>query len=144
MLQEAIEKCPDACWHKGEDEWIFSWIVYHIIETASFYSNSNPDDMVWGLISKIDWENDSEEEVIKKKEANISKVIMIEYAESIRQKISNILSNSKDKDLLEKDDFHWFNSIFEKYIYLLRHNMFHLGELSQLLRNNKSDRIEWR
>ena len=144
MLQEAIENCPDELWYKGGDEWIFSWIVYHIIETANFYSKDNPDEMTWGVISQIDWDNDSEEDIKKKKEKNITKEIMEEYADTIKQQINEILSNTTDEHLLRKDDFHWFNSIYEKYIYLLRHNMFHLGELAQLLRFTKCERIKWK
>jgi hypothetical protein len=144
MLQEAIENCPDEFWHFGEDGWIYSWIVYHVIETANFYFHSNPDDMVWGEISEIDWKNDTKEEILSKKKKNITKEEMLNYLGYMREQLAEHLSNSKDNDLLEKDDFHWFGSIFEKYVYLLRHNSLHIGELSYILRTTESKRLEWK
>ena len=99
MLHEAIEKCPKEVWYKGKEGWIYSWIVYHIIETANFYSQNNPDNMIWGKISKIDWDKDSQKEIIKKKEINITKVAMIDYANDIKKQISDILSDLLDEDL---------------------------------------------
>ena len=45
---------------------------------------------------------------------------------------------------MKKDDFGWFESIFEKLVYLLRHNAHHIGELARTLREWDCERIKWR
>ena len=143
MLKEAIENCTEPNWHRGKDEWTYSWIIYHIIETADFYSRNNPEDMVWGRRVDIKWEENSEEE-IKRKKTSISKEFLLEYVEEIEQRLSNLFSSNNDEELLKKDDFSWFDSIYEKLLYLLRHNSYHLGELAKDLRDFGCERIKWR
>ncbi len=142
MLRESIDNCPDLKWHEGTDGWTYSYIIFHIIETASFYSKNNPDDMKWGDKAGIDWKRNTEEEIEDKK-SKISKEFLLSYLQEIESKLSNIFSTTVDRDLLKKDDFHWFGSIYEKLVYLLRHNSYHLGELANLLREWNAERIKW-
>ncbi len=142
MLRDAVDKCPEEKWHEGEGDWIYSWSVYHIIETADFYSRNNPESMTWGIKTGINWDIDSKDEIISKK-SKITKSFLNNYLEEIELRISRSLSETKDKDLLLKDDFRWFDSVYEKLVYLLRHNSFHIGELAQKLRNWRSERLKW-
>lgn len=142
MLKSAIEKCPDQYWNEAQDGWTFSHIIFHIIETANFYSRSNPDEMDWGKKAGINWEENTEEEIIEKK-SRINKTFLFNYSKEIESRISNFLLSTNDKDLLKKDDFPWFDSIYEKLIYLLRHNSYHIGELAQILRASYVDRLKW-
>jgi len=143
MLKDAIEKCPDQYWNEAEDEWTFSWISFHIIETANFYSKSNPDEMVWGKKAGINYEDNTEEEIIERK-SKITKIFLLDYSKEIEQRISNFLLTINDIDLLKSDDFPWFKSIYEKLIYLLRHNSYHLGELALILRVSEGENLEWK
>ena len=142
MLVEAIVKCPNEKFHDGIGDWSYSFSIYHIIETAHFYILDNPDTMKWGNRAGFDWNTDSKETISKKKK-EITKEMLLEYYEEIEERISNFLNEKSDEDLLKKDGFHWFSSIYEKLIYLLRHNSFHVGELAKTLREWETDRIKW-
>ena len=61
----------------------------------------------------------------------------------IEKRITEIFDSEDDLELLNKDNFHWFQSIYEKYLYLLRHDMHHIGELNKALRDWKCTRISW-
>jgi hypothetical protein len=58
-------------------------------------------------------------------------------------KITDFLKNINYDQLVSKDDFKWFSSVFEKLLYLLRHNQHHLGELSRMLREWECTRVKW-
>ena len=142
MLIDALSKCPEDRFHDGIGEWSYSYVVYHIIETADFYIRNNPDEMKWGSKAGYDWNTDSKE-TIEKKKKEISKALLLEYLEEVDKKVIDFLKDKSDKDLLKKDDFHWFASIYEKLVYLLRHNSFHVGELAKTLREWECNRIKW-
>ena len=143
MLREAIRNCPNHKWHDGKDDWIFSYLAYHIVETADFYTQEDYEKMKWGKVSSIDWDKDSKEEINEKKK-KVTKKLVFDYLEEMNRIIIEILENKSDEDLLKKDSFYWFDSIYEKMLYLLRHNSFHIGELAFMLREWDADRIKWR
>ena len=142
MLKQTIDKIPDDKWHKGKNKWIYSWGVYHVIETADFYSLTYHEDMQWGKVADIDWKKDSEEEIEKKK-LNLTKKMMYDYMDEMDKRITKFLENKSDEDLLKKDSYYWFESIYGKLIYLLRHNSFHIGELAKALRDWDCERFKW-
>ncbi|NPD89490.1 MAG: DinB family protein [Asgard group archaeon] len=142
MLREALIKCPDEKFHESIGEWSYSWTIYHIIETAEFYIRDTHEGMKWGSRAGFDWNEDSKK-IISKKKSEITKKFLFEYLEDINERVINFLKEKSDKDLLKKDGFHWFKSIYEKLVYLLRHNSFHLGELAKTLREWKCERIKW-
>jgi len=142
ILKQAIEKIPEDKIHDGKSDWIYSWNIYHIIETADFYIRDNHEDMEWGKKADIDWDKDSKERIEEKK-PKINKEFLLKYMGEIEKKINNILENSSDEDLMNKDGFYWFDSILGKLIYLLRHNHHHIGELAHALREWDCERIRW-
>jgi uncharacterized damage-inducible protein DinB len=142
MLIDALSKCPEESFHDGIGDWSFSYTIYHIIETAEFYIRNSPDGMKWGSRAGFDWNNDSKETISKMKK-KLAKELLLEYLEEIQNRINQFLKEKTDKDLLKQDDFHWFDSIYEKLVYLLRHNSFHIGELAKTLREWETDRIKW-
>ena len=142
MLIDALSKCPKERFHDGIGEWSYSYTIYHIIETAEFYIRNTPDGMKWGSRAGFDWDTDSKETISKMKK-KITKAMLLEYIEEIQKRINQFLKEKTDDDLLKKDEFHWFDSIYEKLVYLLRHNSFHIGELAKTLREWKTDRIKW-
>jgi len=142
MLKQAIEKYPNELWGEDKGDWTYSWTIHHIIETTEYYIANSPESMKWGKRVGIDWDNDSKESIIRKK-AGISKTFLLEYLEEMKNKVNSFLKESNENDMMEKDEFHWFHSIFEKLVYLLRHNTLHLGELSKTLRDNGFERMKW-
>ena len=142
MAKIAIYACPEDKWHSGTEDWVYSFTIYHIIETADFYSRDNPETMNWGKKAGIDWNKDQKEDIEEKK-LKISKEFLLNYLEEIRERIRSLLSETDDNSLLQKDKFHWFDSVFEKLLYLLRHNSHHIGELARTLRDYDCDRIKW-
>ncbi|MHA1743933.1 MAG: hypothetical protein ACTSV6_06755, partial [Candidatus Heimdallarchaeota archaeon] len=65
------------------------------------------------------------------------------YLKEIEEKVSTYLKTLSFEQLLEKDGFKWFSSIFEKLLYLLRHTAHHLGELGRMLREWDCKRMKW-
>jgi hypothetical protein len=144
MLRQAIENITEEFWMTAINDWSFSWNIYHIIETAEFYSRNTPLGMEWGERAGINWEMDTEEEINKKK-LRITKEFLLNYLEEIEDKITNILTNTKDDDFFKTDEFDQGTLyVFEKFVYLLRHNMHHIGELNKALRDSNNQRISWR
>jgi hypothetical protein len=144
MTRDAIEQIPDADWTKGinsDDEWFYALRVYHIIETAEFYARDTHEGFKWGtrLGEPNWWDRISHKKAAEK----VIKGDMLVYLNDIAQYLENNLKRLDDQALLKKDGFHWFSSILEKLQYLLRHNSFHLGELTQQLRGLGHKRIEW-
>jgi len=144
MLREAIENITEEFWQTSENDWSYSWNIYHIIETAEFYSRNTPQGMEWGKRANINWEIDSEEEINNKK-SQITKEFLLQYLEEVEKRISDILINSTDDEFFNTDEFDQGNLfVLEKLIYLLRHNMHHIGELNKVLRDSNNERISWR
>ncbi|MHA2213265.1 MAG: hypothetical protein ACW992_08905, partial [Candidatus Thorarchaeota archaeon] len=141
MLRQAIENIPDSQWHYGANEWFYSLTVYHIVETAEFYVNSSPEAMVWGKRGGFVWDDvkDIKSDVLPR----ITKESQIEYASDIGSCIDSLLKSITPDELSQPDGFHWFSSVFEKLLYLLRHCAHHVGELNRALRESDNERISW-
>jgi hypothetical protein len=132
MLESAINNAPDEKWHSGVGQWYFSQTAYHIIETAQFYLGSDPDVMKWGARAGIIWDDvgDIEKEVLPK----LTKELVNFYLLEIGKKLADAMRSVPNDEFFKTDGFHWFSSIFEKLMYLLRHTNYHVGELNRALR----------
>ena len=141
MLRDAINNVTDERWHDGKDKWFFSLNAYHIVETMDFYNGMDPDVMKWGGRAGFEWKKgiDRKTEILPK----ITKGLVLAYLDDIEQAITTRIGGMKAGDILTKDKFHWFDSIFEKYLYLLRHTMHHTGELIRTLREWELDPAKW-
>jgi hypothetical protein len=142
MLRQGIEKIPDNQWEYGRDEWFYSVRVHHILKNAEFYSEDNPPEeelLGRGELRGLWWEKMSDEEAAK----SITKQEVIKYLDEMQRQINQQLKVYSDMDLLKKDGFHEFSSISEKFILLLRHSSYHIGELALSLRSLECDRIKW-
>ena len=155
ILRQSIENVPDEKWAigieiinkpwsetKGMNVWYFSERVYHIIQTIEFYSNDDPSIMKWGSrIGGIDWKSESPETTAMR----IEKDDMLNYLEEIKEKLEKKLRSFSDKDMFETDGFsEWQESRLAKFLYTMRHSMWHIGELSRALRDYECDRTKWR
>jgi hypothetical protein len=144
MTRNAIEQIPENEWTHGvesDKDWFYSLRVYHIIETAEFYFRDTPKGMLWGArLGQVKWwETISAQEAAEK----VVKGDMLIYMNEMAQYIEENLKRVSDKDLLAKGGFQGFSTILEKYIYLIRHTTYHLGELTMDLRVRGLDRIKW-
>ena len=145
LLKQAIEKISDDYWRKvlsidKDNYWVFSLTVYHILETSDFYMKSSPEGMEWGSKGNLDWDSSSP---LEQKISNLSKSFLLKYLEEIQTKLEKNFTSTPASQLLESDDFTWFPCILDKYFYLLRHNIMHIGELNKALRDWKCPRINW-
>ncbi|NHJ49881.1 MAG: DinB family protein [Asgard group archaeon] len=138
MLREAIENCPDEYWYGTDKDWNYSRTAYHIIETQEFYLRNTPEGMEWGKLL-----GDTENPDLSAVDIYPSKVVLVNYLEELETKIKKYLKDVKLDDLLTKDGFKWFSSVFEKLLYLLRHNAHHLGEMGRMLREWDCQRMKW-
>lgn len=143
MLYQAVQNASETLWLKNINEWSFSWVSYHIIETADFYSRDTPNGMEWGKYTGINWKTDTEKEILEKK-SSITKQSLLSYLEAIESRITQVLELRSESELFSKDGFEeFFPSILEKFLYLLRHDTYHLGELSKALRDHECKRLKW-
>ena len=142
MLRDAVEKVTSDKWHKGTGEWHFSLTAYHVVETMRFYNGSDPEEMKWGERAGFSWNKDMviENDVLPL----ITKELVLEFLGEVESELSSRLSGLSLQDLVEKDGFHWFTCVFEKYMYLLRHNMHHIGEMVRTLREWGQGPAKWR
>lgn len=154
MLRQCVENVPDDKWSvglktidkpwaeaKGENIWYYSDRVYHIIQTVEFYTNDDPKTMKWGgRIGGIEWREESPEVTASR----IKKNDMLEYIEETEKKLREKLMSISDNDLFETDGFsEWQASRLAKFLYTMRHSMWHIGELSRALRDYDSKRTRW-
>ena len=145
LLLESINNCPDKNWFQIEKTdansfWMYGLTVYHIIETTVFYMRDNPEGMVWGNKGQFNWEK---QEPLEEKFRYLTKSLVIEYLKNTKKAFDNLLDSFEDVSFFEQDDFEWFSSRLNKYLYLLRHNLMHIGELNKNLRDNQLPRLKW-
>jgi len=141
MIRSAIDNISLVKFHTSYGEWYYSQNLYHIIETMDFYSRGSPDEMSWGQRAGYNWDDvqNVEDDILPL----LSKQLMTDYLREMEVVITDILKPISTKELFSKDGFHWFESIFHKYIYLLRHNQHHIGELSLVLRILDEKPAKW-
>ena len=141
MLRTAIENVPDEKWHDGSEGWFFSLNAYHIVETMEFYMNDSPDGWKWGSRAGFDWDTveNKDKDILPK----ITKKLVSTYLDDMEKLVTKSLNSMDTKKLDSKDGFHWFESVLENLLYLLRHNMHHVGELSRSLRDWGCKRSKW-
>lgn len=141
MLEQAITTVSLDDWTQGDGEWFFSFRIYHIIETIDFYTLDSPKLMEWGARAGFDWNTtDSIEiDIIPL----ITRKLIENYLSEMIAKLKKYLLRYDDSHLLQNDEFTWFVNIFEKMIYLLRHTVYHIGELHKALRDFGGVRAIW-
>jgi len=138
MLRNAIENAPDEYWYGKNHDWNYSRTLYHIVETQRFYIRDSPEGMKWGkLLKELATDDTPQDEVYP------PRVILMDFLEKTEVEVRNYIKGLTFEKLLEKDDFKWFSSVFEKLLYLMRHNQHHIGELARMLRDWGCDRVKW-
>jgi hypothetical protein len=141
QIKQAIDNVSNEIWQLYENDWAFVETVYHIIETAEFYTRDVPDGMEWGKNAGINWKEETVERA-RTKFKSLSKDFLYSYLTETENKVEKFFQTHEK--LLIKDNWaDYFPSTLDRLLYLLRHNHHHIGELNRVLRYYKSKRINW-
>ncbi len=55
MYEETIRSIPDGHWRTGDIDYLIpARLVYHVLETADFYSSEKPEGFPWGQRFNVD------------------------------------------------------------------------------------------
>lgn len=140
MLRKAIASIPDENFHICEGKWYYSLTLYHIIETIDFYSRATPEGMKWGSRGGFDWKlaEDVKTDVLGK----LSKEMINVYLDDMESRLNNLFKQTEN--LFDRDEFDWFDSAFQKLVYLLRHSQHHIGELAFAIRKLGMEPLRWK
>lgn len=141
MIKSALNDADNSIWSFRCGDWFFSITLYHIIETMDFYSRENPGTMKWGKRAGYSWEE--VKDISKDILPLITRDLLQDYQNEMEEKITKTLQKMSDDAFSRKDGFHWFESIFQKFVYLLRHNQHHLGEVAFAMRTNNAGILKW-
>jgi hypothetical protein len=141
MTKDAVDFVPTSKWHEGYGKWFFSLNAYHTVETIEFYFRDDPKGMKWGGRAGFSW--DDVKEIKDDVLPMITKDLVLEYIEEVKESLSTKLQDSTDEQLLKNDKFKGFSCILEKLQYALRHTAQHCGELAYALRTWNAPRVKW-
>ncbi len=140
MCQDAIESIAEEHWQAGDIEYLIpARIMYHVLETADFYSSSTPEGFVWGQRFKTEGQPDRPEKSLTKEQAQT-------YLKEIVEKVDGWLQGMNDAAFLAAEKaFPWTGSaVLGRALYLLVHCHQHLGEINAELRQRGLPRVKWR
>ena len=127
-------------WKEDENDWVYAYILFHIVEALEFYNSNSAEE--WKPINDVSANSrEKETKSLMKKD----KQFFEDYVDRVEKQTLAVLGKLSDQDLLKNDGFgsRGFKSIMHKYIYVVRHCMYHLGELTKSLRSRGMERIIW-
>jgi len=140
MYEEAIRSIPDGHWRTGDIDYLIpARLVYHVLETADFYSSGKPEGFPWGQRFDVDPWDALPEQLPTKDEA-------LEYHREAMDKVRTWLSGLDDPGILSQEAaFPWTGStLLGRALYLLVHYRQHMGEINAELRRRGLPRVKWR
>lgn len=143
----AIDALPKKPWTVDPKTKVgYGQRLYHLIEALEFYGAEDPKTMDWGHLIQMPKnipENEWGEIFKKQSEKYLSEDIFKNYLAEIMTKLETRLSELTDEEIFGKDQFLWFENRLAKYLYVQRHTLWHLGELSLWLRTNDLPPLSW-
>ena len=140
MYEEAIKCIPEEHWRTGDVDYLIpARLVYHVLETADFYSSQKPEGFPWGQRFGVDPWDALPEQLPTKDEA-------LEYHREVMDKVKTWLDGLDDPIMLSQEtEFSWTGStVLGRVLYLVIHYRQHLGEINAELRRRGLPRIKWR
>ena len=145
LLSQVITNIDDDKWFQIQFQnkdtfWVYSLTIYHILETTDFYNRTSPEGMKWGAKGQIDWDSSLP---LDEKIKYLTKSFLRVYLNEIKENLTQVFNSLTYQQIVGTDNFSWFSSILDKYLYLLRHNMMHIGELNKTLRDYQQPRLQW-
>lgn len=145
MLQQAIEKCPEALWNQADDKAKFWHIAYHALFYTHLYLNTTGAEFKpWAkhredyqFMGSIPWDNNR----LPKIGAPYQQAELLDYIAFCRQQIDHHVPTL---DLTAPSGFDWLPmSKFELQIYTIRHLQQHTGELMERLGSRADISVDW-
>lgn len=135
MLQEVIDKCPDAMWQNTPDREQFWHVAYHVLFYVHLYLQPTEADFTpWRL------HRDEGRSLDKTVVRPYTKAEVLEYLDLCRAEVAKQVPQL---DLDAPSGFYWlpFNKLALQF-YNIRHLQHHTGELSDRLGRLDID-LEW-
>jgi hypothetical protein len=140
MLQQAVEKCPDARWNHPGDANKFWQVVYHTLFFTDLYLHQRREDFRPWAHSRRQYEQLSKQPSPQ----------LEPYGKEEMQDYLNYVRRQVDEKLMEIDleadssGFHWlpFGKL-ELQIYNIRHIQQHTGELMERLGACEGIEVDW-
>jgi hypothetical protein len=139
MYEELIKSIPNEHWRTGDINYLIpARLVYHVLESADFYTNPTSKGFAWGKHINVNWEVATYEQLP-------TKVSIQSYFREIMEKVNNWLRGMDDSDFLSpQKEFLWTgNTMLGRAIYLLVHCRQHIGEINAELRRRGLARVKW-
>ncbi|MFW9817323.1 MAG: hypothetical protein ACFFEW_15450 [Candidatus Thorarchaeota archaeon] len=140
MINQAVSRMDGDFWREDEKDWVYAYILFHIVEAIEFYNSNSESE--WTPINDVSANSRRKEtEALLKKDREFFE----DYVKRVKKLTLKILKGLSDQEVLGTDGFarRGFKSILHKYIYVMRHCMYHLGELTKSLRARDMGRIIW-
>ncbi len=137
MLRLVVQRIPDGEWYEGaKPEQVPAKLAYHAVICADYYAR--PDDRP--LVARI---YETEYNPDPKKRPNRKKLRL--YIDEVEARIDSLLRNSSEEALLGANTCKWTGAnLYERMIYVLRHNHQHIGELQEITRERGLRPGGWR
>ena len=136
MLQEAIEKCPDAMWN-GLERNRFWHIAFHALFYTHLYLQDAEENFVPWPKTRDRYPSFS----LPRTEEPYYKEDMLEYAEFCKREVKERVASL---DLDGASGFHWLPfSKTELQLYNIRHTQHHAGQLSDRLTTGPGISVRW-
>ena len=140
IYEEAITKIPDDYWKDGDIEYLIpARQIFHVTESADYYSSQNEKDFHWGHRFGTRARETKKENFPGKEE-------LMKYHIEVKEKINKWIRSSNDEELLAyQNAYKWTGkTLLSRLIYILSHHRQHFGEINAELRRHEIDRIKWK
>lgn len=140
MLKEAVSRIEGDFWKENKNNWMYGIFLWHTIETIEFYMSDSEED--FQPLSDVTQHSEEKERAII---LTKNKAFFEKYLVEVETKTFDVLGKMTEEDFLENDGFakRGVVSRLHKYLYMIRHTMVHLGELSKTLRDKDGKGIRW-
>lgn len=149
MCKIVIERCPDEYWELEIRGHKIAQVLYHGLFYTDFYIN-DLDDQINNpaenysppeLFKQVDRPTPSLSEPV---ENVLLKEILLEFINFISKKVGNLILNVSEERLSEKSEFKWLSlKKAEVVLYLTRHLMEHIGQVSAYIRDRAPISMKW-
>ena len=141
LLREVILNTPDEPWREGPRiSSGLARLAYHTIETVDFYIGETEKSFKWGLRLGINiWEAATPSELPSKEQVS-------NYVDEIRIKTDKIFNEWNDMNFMANQTvFHWTGkTVLDRFLYILKHSYYHLGQINAVLSVSGNESINWR
>ncbi|MFX0212323.1 MAG: DinB family protein [Candidatus Hodarchaeota archaeon] len=140
LLSEVIVKTPNDIWGKDlRSLHASSRLAFHTVETVDFYIGETETNFPWGKkFGEPLWETFTESKLPTKAQVK-------EYADEMKKKVETIFAKCNDIKFLEPQKiFSWTGeTLLDRFVYILKHSYYHLGQINQLIKESGNEPTDW-